>query len=243
MRHLRILLSAAIIALFGGSLLAQSQSVAYYMNGGGSPVDLTATIVAPLSLTASNFTPVPPGTAVAGTTIHVGPGTPNEALHYSTGVNWSFSFSITNTDAVLGWEVSDLNFDVNVGTGVSGNYALFIDEGSGFFLRSAGGVTSLINPTWRSIASTISPTSVLEPGDSFNFRLDFFNFTGNGGYDVDSVGVIGTSFVAVPEPASIAAVGFIGTMLGCGLYARNRRRKLKRRTRSKQSNTVAALAR
>ena len=246
MRHLRILLSAAIIALFGSSLLAQSQSATYFMNGeGGSPVDLTATVVGPMAISASNFNPVPPGSAVAGTTLNVGPGTPNQALHYTTGVNWSFSFSVTNNDPILSWEISNLAFDINTASGVSGNFALFIDEGSGFTQRAFGTVGSLVNPNWRSIGSTISPTGLLDPGENFNIRIDFSNFAGaGGGYDIDSVGITGAAFVAVPEPASVAAIGFGGTLLTCGLYARNRRKtKLKRKTRNKQTNTAPVLAR
>src|SRR5438067_639514 len=105
MRHLRILLSAAIVTLFGSSLLAQSQSVDYFMNGGGVPVNLTATATGPLIIAASNFTPTPAGTATLGTTINVGPGAPNEALHYLLADNPSFTFSITNNHGTLGWEI------------------------------------------------------------------------------------------------------------------------------------------
>ncbi len=255
MRHLRILLSAAIIALFGGSLLAQTQTTTYYMNGEGSPVDFTATNVGPIPVTATNFTAAPLGVAVPGTTIpgHAGPGSPNQALQYDTGVNWSFGFSITNNAAgfgALSWEISSFDFDINTASGVSGNFALFVDQGSGFVQKASGTIGAVANPIWRGIGTTVSPTFIIDPLQSANFRIDFSGFSTNNGigngttYAIDNVDVTGGAFVAVPEPASIAAIGFTGTLLTCGLYARNRRKtKLKRKTRNKQTNTAPVLAR
>lgn len=247
MRHLRILLSAAIIALFGGSLLAQPQKTTYFMNGGGSPVDLTATNSGPLPVTATNFTATPVGAAVAGTDLNVGPGAPNQALQYATGVNSSFSFSITNNSAgpgALAWNVSGFDFDVLTADGVSGNFALFVNQGSGFVLRAFGALGAASPTGWRSIGDTITPSSFdINPAETAQFRVDFFGFStvGNGTtYAIDSVDITGRAFVAVPEPASLAAIGFGGTLLGCGLYARNRRKnKMKRKTRGFQSNKAA----
>jgi len=254
MRHLRILLSAAIVTLFGSALLAQPQKTTYYMNGGGVPVDLTATNTGPITIAASNFTAVPGGTAIVGTDLNVGPNVPNQAIQYNTIDNLVLTFSLTNTSApvpgALAWDISGFDFDVLTSVGVSGNYTLKVDRGSGFLTAGSGTISSAGTLNWRSIGGTISPTSFqLNPGETANFEFDFTGFTptadGNT-YAIDSVDITGRAFVAVPEPASIAAIGFGGTLVACGIYARNRRkRRLKRKANSlqnKQANAAKVLA-
>ena len=256
MRHLRIVLSAAIIALFGSSLLAQPQKSTYYMNGVSAalPVDQSATNTGPLSVNATNFVATPGGTGITpGTDLNVGPNPANNAaLQYNTTDNLVFTFSITNTAApgpgALAWDISGFDFDILTSIGVSGNYTLKVDRGSGFFTAGSGTIASAGTLNWRSIGGTISPTSFqLNPGETANFEYDFTGFNptvGGNTYSIDSVDITGRALVAVPEPASLAAIGFTGTLLTCGLYARNRRKtKLKRKTRSKQTNAIPVLAR
>jgi hypothetical protein len=235
----RSLYTLATALIFSCIAVAQPPGVIYYMNGEGSgspTIDRTGTSQGSIVFSViTDFTTAPPviGTVVPGTDINVGPGTPNNALRFVSSDTPAFLFNITVSPASLvGWEINTVRFDINTPVGVTGNYRLLLDSGNGQgFQQFAGGpITSQQNPGWRAPADLLSPTLSIFPNNTVSARVEFFGFTGD--FDVDSLGLVGRSVTAIPEPASFALAGI--TLVGGGVFTfiRIRQRKLARRKRA-----------
>jgi hypothetical protein len=228
MRHLRFLLSLALITVLSSSLLAQSASVVYYMNGAGSPVNLTGTPDVG-TLSPTNFTATPAGTAVTGTNVTspvnwVGPGSPNNALQYGANATWSMTFSVTNTDAVNGWNVTGWGFNQLYTTGgaATGTAVLSfkLPASGSYTLADTQGTISATN-LWQPLSANFTPSILVFPGTTMDFKIDFSGYTTT--YNTDSVFLSGSITAAVPEPASIAMIGLTGAAVAGGWYIRRRR--------------------
>lgn len=244
----RSLYTLATALIFSCIAVAQPPGVIYYMNGTGSgtpTIDRTGTVQGSISFSSvTDFTTIPAvtGTVVPGTDINVGPGSPNNALRFTLDDTPAFLFSITvNPSSLVAWEINTVRYDINTPVGVTGNYRLLLDSGNGNgFVQYAGGpITSQQNPGWRAPADLLSPTLTIMPNNTVNARIEFFGFTGD--FDVDSLGLVGRSVSAIPEPASFALAGV--TLLGGGAftYIRMRQRKLARRRRAAQAKAEKAV--